>query len=383
MQMATKLLSFTTKQQKRQQQQWPLKDENNKELILPSDLYWNYVYPYTTVDNRIIINKHTKSTQHYAGRRAEINPVFLYKYGCKITHSRLIHRVRRRVTSSASNINGIEVLDSMISDWVGMNPNLFYPPLDLLRQTRWCWDKYISKIESPSERLHTCLHFIHYEFSVNPSDNTDCYVKELPLLFCGQGIVDDVVKFHSLMDANSINGPIKNVDSSFITIFPKTLVGVWLDRYLRQAKFGMAGEYGSRFSGTTLQLERIVRALLDAEEVDVVPFFEPLETNNLDESILSFYANSVFQPGISIVDCMRGYSNLFTEDMVWPRGLDWVFEKLEAVHYKKKHLSRVALVKKSEETSKKNLVWVVVFAILSVVVGVWLKANASSDYTQM
>lgn len=59
------------------------------------------------------------------------------------------------------------------------------------------------------------------------------------------------------MDTTSINGPIKNVGNSFITIFPKTLVGVWLDRYLRQAKFGMAGEYGSRFSGTTLQLERI------------------------------------------------------------------------------------------------------------------------------
>lgn len=84
------------------------------------------------------------------------------------------------MTSSASNINGIEVLDSMIKEWESMNPNLFYPPLDLLRQTRWCWDKYISTIKSPSERLHACLHFIHYEFSVNPSDNTDCLVKVAP-----------------------------------------------------------------------------------------------------------------------------------------------------------------------------------------------------------
>lgn len=76
---------------------------------------------------------------------------------------------------------------------------------------------------------------------------------------------------------------------------------------------------------------------------------------------------------MSIVDCMRGYSNLFTEDMIWPRGLDWVIEKLEAVYYKKKDLACVTLVKKSEETSKKNLVWVVGFAILSVVVGVWLR----------
>ena len=58
------------------QQQWPLKDENNKEIILPSGLYWNYVYPYTAVDNRIIINK----SQLYSGHRAELDVAFLDKY---------------------------------------------------------------------------------------------------------------------------------------------------------------------------------------------------------------------------------------------------------------------------------------------------------------
>ena len=58
------------------QQQWPLKDENNKELILPSDLYWNYVYPYTAVDDRIIINK----SQLYSGHRAQLDAAFLEKH---------------------------------------------------------------------------------------------------------------------------------------------------------------------------------------------------------------------------------------------------------------------------------------------------------------
>ena len=129
-------------------------------------------------------------------------------------------------------------------------------------------------------------------------------------------------------------------------------------------------------SGTTNSFECIVRALFDhSEDVNVDPLFEPLDMNNLDESVSSFYAFSVFRPGISIVDCMKGYSKNWR--------YNWVIERLEAVHKKQQHLPRVALVKKSEETSKKNLVWVVVFAILSVVVGVWLKANASSDYTQM
>ena len=368
------------------QQQWPLKDENNTELILPSDLYWNYVFPYTAVDDRIVINKHTKSTQHYAGRRAEINAAFLKKRGYAITNSRLIHRVRNKVIHLASVIKDIEVLDSMISEWESQWPPSSpramvlaaqLLPLDLLRQARRCWDKHISTIESPSERLDACLRFIHSDFATTSLECNNRFVEELPLLFCGQGRVDDVVKFHSLMDTTSINGPVENLDNSFITLFPRTLVGVWLDLYLRQAKSDMVGVYRSRFSGTTLQLECIVKALLDVQNIDVTPFFEPLDTNNFDDdSVLSFYAFSVFRLGMSIVDCMRGYSSLFTEDMIWPRGLDWVFEKLEAVYYKKKHLPRVELVKKSEESNEKNLVWVVVFAILSVVIGVWLKAVA-------
>jgi len=180
-------MQMATKQQC--QQQWPLKDENNEELILPSDLYWNYVFPYTAVDNRIIINKHTKSTQFYAGHRAELDAAYLEK-----------HRGEPHI--SMTFINHIIDIVNCYED-ICMHTDLVEEPsLELLRDVRRNWDKHISRIclQSPSKRLCDCLAL--FLFQVNDYE----YAKEIPLLFCGAGTVQDVVKFYSLVDPNSING---------------------------------------------------------------------------------------------------------------------------------------------------------------------------------
>jgi len=308
--MVTKLLSFTKQQTAsyQQQEQWPLQDENNAELILPSDLYWNYVYPYTAVDDRIIINKRTKSTQFYAGHRVELDAAFLDN-----------HRDEPHISKNIVNYIIVRISMGQVSLCMPLLQG--EPSLDILRDVRRCWDEHLLSIDSPSERLHQCLQISYI------SDYPVSEIK-MPLLFCGAGTVEDVIKLHSLMDINSINGYVV-ADSSksklfndLSPVFPKTSLGIWLDIYLKSA-------WQSQIVGTTVQYERIVRALLEVEGVNVDSFFEPLDMNKIDSLISSFYLNQTFQPGMSIVDCMRGYSNLFAH---YARNVDWVFEKLEAVH---------------------------------------------------
>ena len=303
------------------QQQWPLKDENNTELILSSDLYWNYVFPYTAVDDRVVINKYTKSTQHYAGRRVEIDAAFLDK-----------HRDEPQI--SMNIVNFIIVKISMGKGNLFMPLLKEEPSLDILRDIRRCWDEHLLTIDSPSERLHQCLQFSYIR------DYPDSEIK-MPLLFCGAGTVEDVIKLHSLMDINSINGCV-DVDSSksilfndLSPVFPKISLGIWLDIYLKstwrsQMMAAATIQAIGGISDTTIQFERIVRALLDAEGVDVASFFEPLDRNKIDLLISSFYPYQTFQSGMSIVDCMRGYSDGYFAHH--PRNVEWVFEKLEAVH---------------------------------------------------
>ena len=183
MQLATKLLSFTTKQ-KLQQEQWPLKDDKNKELILPSDLYWNYVYPYTAVDNRIIINK----SQLYSGHRAELDVAFLDKYaGDNNMSMRYIKWLIRCILDSKtlSNEDHELLLKCTRKNW-----------LDTLLHVRRCWDISLSRVISPSIRFSKCL----CSFCGPLFED----LEDMPLLICGKGRVEDVIKFHTLMDKNSI-----------------------------------------------------------------------------------------------------------------------------------------------------------------------------------
>ena len=303
MQLATKLLSFTTKQ-KLQQEQWPLKDDKNKELILPSDLYWNYVYPYTAVDDRIIINKHTKTTQFYADHRAKIDTAFLDKHkganNISMCYMKwLIGCILESKT--LSNKDHELLLKCTRKNW-----------LDTLLHVRRCWDISLSRVISPSIRFSKCLSLF-----CGPLFEE---LEDIPLLFCGKGRVEDVIKFHTLMDKNSINGPLVTVDGDFPSIFPKTIIGFWLDRYLKSAFNDMieAGDPYSIGYGQpiyTAQLEHIVRALLEVKNIDISPFFE-----SLDSCSETFYAYDVFKPGMSIVDCMKRYSKWWLNEYESPIG---------------------------------------------------------------
>jgi len=122
------------------------------------------------------------------------------------------------------------------------------------------------------------------------------------------------------------------------------------------------------YSSTTLQLENIVRALLDTDNINVDSFFEPMESCPED-----FYASDVFELGMSIVDCMKKYSKWWLNEYeslipgshrfapccccpevcpgeyliqpgerIWE--LNWVVAKLVAIKENKKYLLRFGWV---------------------------------------
>jgi len=338
-------------QQQQQQQQWPLKDENNADIILSSDLYWNYVYPYTAVDNRIIINKQTKSTQYYAGRRVEIDAAYLLKYGCKSSVCfAAIGELSYVMDSMGYGLSHDEQMKFQISPDSNNFPEDSIV-LGLLRCGRWCWDKHISMIESPSERLRECLKL----FRCSDPDEEDQVPEGIPLLFPGGGRVEDVVQHHMLMDPDSINGLVKldiaMLDSTFNRTFPQTPFGIWVERYMRTAHSEMrVGRYYT-FMGDICLSKHILEALFEfgGEHINIDPFFEPLESCLPDAFGDKFYLFTYFEPGMSIVDCLKRYSEVMAEipnEVELPRELatvkerlhelDWVTAKLDELNEAKK-----------------------------------------------
>ena len=121
--------------------------------------------------------------------------------------------------------------------------------LTALQNVRDLWDDHISKITSPSARLHACLAL----FGDGQHPNLPV---ELPLLFPGDGTAEDVVKFHVSMNQMSVNGPIEAVST------PKSpiLLVHWIDKYLGWCYSDMMD--GAHYSITS-QMEWIVRALFN------------------------------------------------------------------------------------------------------------------------
>ena len=337
-----------------QEEQWPLKDDDNLELILPPELYWNYVFPYTAVDDRIIINKHTKSTKYNAGHRAEIDAAYLIKYGYG--------------PSGLTRISGFTEL-SFVMNHMGyglttnqklklkLSPDSDHFPdddivLGLLRCGRWCWDKHISMIEHPSERLLACLKLFYCTEEQEEPEG-------IPLLFPEGGRVEDVVRHHVSMNPNAINGHVKvsnfarekGFNPHFNRTFPQTPFGIWLERYLRTAQREMSVGREYTFMGDIYLSKHIVEALFEVggDYINVDPFFKPLDSCLPNECGEDFYFSYYFKPGMSIVDCLRRYSEAMKEipdDVQLPRDmatikeriheLDWVISKLEELNEAKK-----------------------------------------------
>lgn len=165
-----------------QQQKWPLKDENNADIILSSDLYWNYVYPYTAVDNRIIINK----SQLYSGHRAQLDVAFLEKQaGANNMSIRYIKWLIRCILDSKtlSNEDHELMLKCTKRKWNWDE----HPPLDLLLHSSSCQTLlgYIFITSYISMRFSKCLSLF-----CGPLFEE---LEDMPLLFCGKGRVEDVI----------------------------------------------------------------------------------------------------------------------------------------------------------------------------------------------
>ena len=217
---------------------------------------------------------------------------------------------------------------------------------------RWCWDKHIAMIESPSERLQACLKL----FRCNDPDKEDQVPEGIPLLFPGgAGRVEDVVQHHMLMDSDSINGHVKVgstiLDIVFNPTFPQTPFGIWVEKYLRTAHSEMRVGRHYTFMGDICLSKHIVEALFECggDDINVDPFFKPLESCLPDAFGEDFYLFTYFEPGMSIVDCLRTYSEVMAEipnEVELPSDLatvkerihelDWVTAKLNELNEAKK-----------------------------------------------
>jgi len=297
------------------------------DIILPTELYWKYIYPCTAVDDRIIINKHTKSTQIYAGHRVEINYAFLDKPD-KLA---FVDSLRSQHNPICEFIELSDQEVSTLKQVTGTSSIILKDEaIVLLRRIRRSWDMYLSSVSSPSHRLHACLQMFYGD------DCPDIW----PLLFCGEGRVDDVVQLHATMDSESINGHVDYRELHVYQPIVSTTLGVWLDQYLSSAFNDM--QY-MIVSDTTYQLQCIARALLHVDNVNVKPFFEPL-----DNCPHTFYAYDDFKPGMSVIDCMKRCAYKWFVEQYDSRGvgarireLNWVIDRMVKLKLntskKKKH----------------------------------------------
>jgi hypothetical protein len=295
------------------------------QLVLPQELYYDYVRPFTPFKDRAILDKRTGSTQFYAGERVDIDSAFLQNYFGRtiLSHTDL--------PTLDLGFSLVEMEDPWVRDDVSEKNLLHY-----FRNVRRAWDAHMSTIKCPSARLNACLHVLINYCSRNSPDGNE---NQLPLLFPGTGTVEDVVRFHVSMNPRSING----IPAELIGSIPHTLttnftdlniglLGQWVFLYLTiGVSFCLLGEGegGNPFSDgkITDRVEWILGAMFDCvDDVDIAPLFEPLDSlkSNL------FYSR-FFEPGNSTVDCLRSYAEWSLEEHNG-QGMDrlgWLLRRLE------------------------------------------------------
>ena len=59
---------------------WPPSGDDET-ITLPESMYWDFIRPFTPVEDRAVLNKRSGSTQFYAGDCANIDLSFLEKHG--------------------------------------------------------------------------------------------------------------------------------------------------------------------------------------------------------------------------------------------------------------------------------------------------------------
>lgn len=276
------------------------------ELTLPPDLYWQYVQPYIPLNCRPILNKRSGSTQFYAGERVDIDNAFLSKANNVLVWTG-IPTVTGTPGSSDFRIYVDEYPENQRFDLTVNEEGT----LTALQNVRDVWDDHMSKITSPSARLHACLAL----FGDGQHPNLPV---ELPLLFPWNGTAEDVVKFHVSIIRRQSTDQSKQL--------------YWIDKYLGWCYSDMMEAHYS----ITSQMEWIVRALFNegGEYMSVAPFYKPLTA-----SPNKFYAWLFpHASGMNTIYYMKRYIEwqLHNDDGSGLNigGLGWVIDELEA-HEKK------------------------------------------------
>jgi len=296
-----------------QRKRWPPSSgvDEAETVTLPPDLYWDYVRPYTPIEDRAIINKRTGSTRFYAGKRVLIDLNFLnedrmmaleqYPKSGTLRESGIPHATGEPGTATFR-------MHLSLQDQWNEQGNAKYDETDpngtlvLLRNARSAWDDHLSKILSPSARLHACLCMFQGDNDV-----------ELPLLFTGNGTLHEVVALHTSMNRMSLNQPIGPFGYGNVLRY-------WVDEYF---DCEMENTQLMVTFSKTYQYKQIVVALVNAG-ADTTQFTVPLD-NSLSRC-------SYRQPenGKSIIERMLICCESYKEDMLYNNRFYWLVGTLRA-----------------------------------------------------
>ena len=302
---------------------WPPKTETEvesdgsltaREVVLNESIYWEYIRPFTPVEDRVVVSKRC-TTRFYAGNRAELNETYLKKFqvfrwmDSSVVYSNIPLASGEPGTHLFHLDFGLEFQlpgENFVSDPIAA--------LKKLEATRSAWDKHLSLLPTPSTRLDACLDVL-----ANEKIPGSC-----SFLFDGKGDINAVVKFHASIDAAALNGPVflpihdEEMYSFSLGpskgIFPNTQLGCWVIRFLISVKQKLEATTENKQFFIS-RLESIVKELLEFG-ADVGPFFQPIElpeNKNSTITILSSIVGGFIPTGrIVMCDVMRRYMIAFS-----------------------------------------------------------------------
>jgi hypothetical protein len=297
------------------------KEENN--IILPESIYWEYVRPFTPIEDRAVISKRC-STRYYAGKRVDLNETYLKKLERRVKKMKDADDSCWGEESDTVVYSNIPIargdpgtkhfrIDFCFSDIMATwnsehsvrDP---YVALEMLRHARNAWDEHMSTLPSPSERLQACLEILHSDDVMNHPPFTNF---TRPFLFVGKGEIGDVVRFHASLNPSALSGPVKVRGCGCgerLEAFPNTQLGYWIAQYVNVVMMGL---HDRACYNATEGLELIVWELLDAG-ANVSAFFEPLDEYPRKFSALSALdCQDFFEPEMSMYEVMRRFLRWF------------------------------------------------------------------------
>lgn len=167
------------------------RQDNGQFLTLPSELYWDYVKPFTPVDDRKVICKRD-TTRYNAGDRQMIDAIAA-KNPASLKHVKeAFNPTYSQTNRLAELVMGMGIQDF---DHIDRAPNnlLLY---------RTVWDDLLKEIDRASLRLHLSLELLLVWDGVRDDEDSPL---ALPLLFPGAGTVKDIIRFHLSLHPEAIS----------------------------------------------------------------------------------------------------------------------------------------------------------------------------------